>query len=70
MTSEDRPGRAWYLLPILLGIIGGFIAYYKLHDRNRQMAKRCLKLGIVIVVAGYGIPMLILVIAALIESPN
>ena len=41
----SRSSRAWYLLPIFFGIIGGIIMYVLLRKQNRSMAKKGLILG-------------------------
>ena len=43
--DEDHPSRAWYILPIVLGVLGGLIAYAKLRKRNRNMSYKTLGLG-------------------------
>lgn len=42
---NQRRSRAWYLLPIFLGIVGGVIAYFVLRQDDNQLAKNCLYLG-------------------------
>ena len=37
----------WYLLPLLLGIIGGIIAYVRVRDKGTEMANSLLVFGIV-----------------------
>lgn len=41
----QRRSRAWYLLPIFLGIVGGVIAYFVLRQDDSSLAKNCLYLG-------------------------
>ena len=53
-ANDRHPSRAWYILPIFLGMLGGLIAYAKLRRRNRSMAYKTLGLGV-------GITMLFLV---------
>jgi uncharacterized membrane protein len=43
---------AWFLLPILFGMIGGIIAFFILRQDDPQKAKNCLYLGIVFMVIG------------------
>jgi len=49
-----RPGRDrsgwWYLLPFFLGIIGGLIAYLVVKDDDKELAKYCLYLGIIMTI--------------------
>ena len=40
----------WYLLPIFLGVIGGVIAWVALKSFDLKLAKKCLILGVSIVV--------------------
>ena len=45
-VANDRyPNKAWYVLPIFLGVLGGLIAYAKLRRRNKSMAYKTLGLG-------------------------
>ena len=49
MNWPERPrSNWWYLLPIFLGIIGGVIAYFALRKDDRQKAKKCLYLGLIL----------------------
>jgi len=64
MAAQTKPSIAWYLLPILFGIIGGVAMYLLLKDTNIQkkigsqlslgtdkaMAKKGLIVGIVITI--------------------
>ena len=43
--NEMRPSKAWYILPIFLGMLGGVIAYARLRKRSRGMAYKTLGLG-------------------------
>ena len=43
--NDTRPSKAWYILPIFLGILGGLIAYARLRKRSRGMAYKTLGLG-------------------------
>ena len=38
----------WYLLPIVLGILGGVIAYFAVRRDDPKLGKNCLIVGIVI----------------------
>ena len=53
-VNGSHPSKAWYVLPIFLGALGGLIAYAKLRRRNKSMAYKTLGLGV-------GITMLFLV---------
>ena len=52
MSSEEpikkKRSSAWYLLPILLTIIGGVIAYFVIKEDDPKKAKNCLYLGIIL----------------------
>jgi cytochrome bd-type quinol oxidase subunit 1 len=50
MAQETRRSAWWYLLPILLGIIGGVIAYFIIKQDDPIKAKNCLKLGLVLLI--------------------
>jgi NhaP-type Na+/H+ or K+/H+ antiporter len=39
---------SWYLLPAIVGVIGGVIAYYVLRFDDPPKAKNCLWLGIIL----------------------
>jgi H+/Cl- antiporter ClcA len=51
-ASHNRSGW-WYLAPILLGIIGGLIAYFVLKKDDPKLAKNCLIVGVVMMVLGF-----------------
>ena len=46
MEPERCRSNAWFLLPILLSIIGGAIAYFVLREDDPAKARNCLYLGI------------------------
>ena len=48
MEPERQRSNWWYLLPIFLGIIGAIIAYFALRHDDRQKAKKCLYLGLIL----------------------
>jgi len=48
MEPERLRSNWWYLLPIFLGIIGGIIAYFALRNDDREKAKKCLYLGLIL----------------------
>ena len=47
MEIVRQRSKTWYILPILLHIIGGVIAYYAVRQDDPRLAKRCLKVGLV-----------------------
>jgi hypothetical protein len=50
--ERKNPSKAWYLLPIFLGILGGLAMYFIIKDDNRQMAKNGLILSIILTFVG------------------
>lgn len=58
MQYERPRSNWWFLLPILLGIIGGIIAYFVLRHDDNKKAKNCLYLGIALAVVGMGLNIL------------
>ena len=64
-TTREKPSKAWYLLPIFLGVIGGIIGYFLLKDRNKKMAERLLITGVIIWVVGFILSIVIVVFGAL-----
>lgn len=48
----------WYLLPILLNVIGGVIAYFILRDDDPRKAKNCLLLGVILTAISVGFSLL------------
>jgi len=49
---EKQRSKAWFLLPIFFGVIGGIIAYFILRKSDPQKAKNCLYLGLVLMFIG------------------
>jgi uncharacterized membrane protein YvbJ len=47
-SHQTRKSRWWYLVPIFFGILGGIVAYLLLQDDDKELAKKCLVLGIVV----------------------
>ncbi|MBC8502086.1 MAG: zinc ribbon domain-containing protein [Nitrosopumilus sp.] len=47
-SQPSTASAAWYLLPILLGLIGGIIAWIAIRNRDSKRARNCLVVGIVI----------------------
>jgi uncharacterized membrane protein len=48
MYSEKTRSRAWYLVPIFFGLIGGIIAYFAIRKDDPEKAKKCLWVGIIL----------------------
>ena len=52
MEPEKQRSNWWYLLPIFFGIIGGIIAYFALRRDDREKAKKCMYLGLILLAVG------------------
>lgn len=46
MSYEKKRSNWWFLVPILLGLIGGIIAFFVLKRDDPRKAKNCLYLGV------------------------
>ena len=49
---EKTRSNAWFLLPILFGMIGGIIAFFILRRDDPHKARNCLYLGLVFMMIG------------------
>jgi hypothetical protein len=49
-TSQKKPSKWWYLLPIFFGILGGIAAYLLLQDKDKKFGKRLIIIGIIMTV--------------------
>jgi len=47
-AATPMPSGLWYLAPLFLGLIGGIIGYVSLVDKNRDMAKSLLYIGLAV----------------------
>jgi len=58
MTVENAhlKSKWWYLFPILLGIIGGVIAYFLIRHDDPKKAKNCIIIGIILTVGEFFVP--------------
>jgi len=53
MSYPEKPrSKAWFLLPILFGVIGGIIAFFILRHDDPRKAKNCLYLGLAFMLFG------------------
>lgn len=59
MEGIKSRSNAWYLLPILVGLIGGVIAYLILRRDDPTKAKKCLYIGTIFAIVGIVINILI-----------
>ena len=50
MSEPRTRSKAWYLLPIFIGIIGGIIAYFAVKNDDPKLGKNCLIVGIIVLV--------------------
>jgi len=48
MNPERPRSNWWYLLPILLSIIGGLISYFAIKKDDLKKAKNCLCVGLIL----------------------
>ena len=60
MYPEKTRSNFWFLLPIILGLIGGIIAYFVLRQDDPKKAKNCLYLGIILAIIGRALNVLVL----------
>jgi len=60
MYPEKTRSNFWFLLPIILGLIGGIIAYFVLRQDDPKKAKNCLYLGIILAIIGLALNVLVL----------
>lgn len=42
---REQSSKLWYVVPILFGVIGGFITWFILRKSDNAMAKNCLLVG-------------------------
>ena len=52
MEGGSTRSNWWYLVPIFLGVIGGIIAYFALRRDDREKAKKCMYLGLILLAVG------------------
>ncbi|CAI9831832.1 MAG: hypothetical protein MPI95_03455 [Nitrosopumilus sp.] len=64
-SPPENVSRAYWILPILLTVMGGLICYFVLRDRNHRKAKNMLYLGIVLTFPLYLLPALAAAVPAL-----
>ncbi|MCV0401778.1 MAG: hypothetical protein K5777_07365 [Nitrosopumilus sp.] len=50
MSEPRTRSKAWYILPVFMGIIGGIIAYFAVKRDDPKLGNNCLKVGIVMFV--------------------
>jgi len=57
-----RRSSFWFLLPIILNVVGGIIAYFIIKEDDPKKAKNCLYLGLILA----AIPVLLIIVPILI----
>jgi len=58
--EQQSPSRAWFILPMLFGLLGGFVSLAALWDRDRSMAYRSFLAGIAFSIMWFGVAMLLI----------
>ncbi len=48
MIELRSRSKAWYILPIFIGIIGDIIAYFAVRNDDPKLDKNCLIVGIIV----------------------
>ena len=69
MQSAGR-SNWWFLLPIILNIMGGLIAYFVLKGSDPDMARNCLLLGIALLVAQIALAFVFGVVGEVMAAPG
>ena len=46
--KNNKPSKAWYLVPLFFGILGGIVGYLAVKDDDKKMAKKLLIAGLLI----------------------
>ena len=60
MYPEKQRSNWWYILPILFGIIGGIIAYFAIRKDDREKAKKCMYIGLVLFAIGIIVDLMVM----------
>lgn len=50
MSEIVKRSKAWYVLPIVIGIFGGIISYFAVRKDDPKLGKNCLIVGIIMLV--------------------
>ena len=59
--QEKQRSKAWFLLPIFFGVIGGIIAFFILRYEDPHKAKNCLFRGLALMLIGISLNIFITV---------
>ena len=51
--KADKPTKAWYLLPLFVGFVGGIVGYFIVKDKDKKMATYLLIAGCIISFIGF-----------------
>ncbi|UCB60493.1 MAG: zinc ribbon domain-containing protein, partial [Candidatus Bathyarchaeota archaeon] len=51
--SDIKPTNSWYLVPLLLGLLGGILGYIAVRDEDREMADNLLFIGTIVTIIGF-----------------
>ena len=52
VNNNYKPSGAWYLVPLIFGILGGIFAYYSVKDDDHSMAESLLAVGFLRMIIG------------------
>lgn len=55
----QQRSRWWYLVPLLLAIVGGVVAYFAVRRDDPRLARNCLVLSVVLMAAGVAVQAII-----------
>lgn len=50
MSELVSRSKAWYILPIVIGIFGGIISYFAVRKDDPKLGKNCLIVGIIMLI--------------------
>jgi len=53
MSTDQHVSKWWYLLPIIFGIIGGIVAWFRFRKTNPNKAQRFVIAGLLFTMAGW-----------------
>lgn len=65
MSEVRTRSKAWYVLPVILGIIGGLIAYFAVKNDDPKLGKNCLIVGIIMFVINISIGVFVVLFSVL-----
>jgi len=63
MSEQRTRSKVWYVLPVIIGIIGGLIAYFAVKKDDPKLGKNCLIVGIIALVINIGISIIMVLIS-------